>query len=405
MASANTVTSGVVYTHTDSTDLTTGARKRMVEDFIYSTDPKELPMRDIFGGYESFNPGSTKFEFVEDNHVAVKTTMSTTSVAAWNVGSTIADLEVADASIFCGGDILLTADGELVVVDFTTANIDESGNTIHVLGRGDLGSTESNANSTSDTIWIVGNAQLEGFTYGNYPRFTQRTTKTNYTQIYNEDISVSKSYNQVPKFGIKDEFKYQIQQTTLRQLKKLEMNVLYGNPNTGTLEGSATMPRTMGGIIGIGATAGYINIQTNTTNLSSADVTEDDINSAIQDCYDAGASVTDYVLICNSYPKKLISDFMTPYRKADFSEKKYGGVVDTMLCDFGTIDVAMNRYIKQSDILILPKKNFKIGAFRPFKFHDLPDTKDAFMASITGEYTCKLVNEEFCAYLYGGATS
>jgi hypothetical protein len=405
MASANTVTSGVVYTHTDSADLTTGVRKRMVEDFIYSTDPKEYPMREIFGGYESFNPGSTSFEFAEDNHVALKTTMSTTSVTAWNSSTTIVDLEVADASIFCGGDIILTANGELVIVDFTVANIDESGNTIHVLARGDLGSTESNANSTSDVLLIVGNCQLEGFTYGQYPRFTLRTTKTNYTQIMNEDISVSKSYNQVPKYGIKDEFKYQIKQATIRQLKKLEMNLLYGNPNSGTLEGSATQPRTFGGIIGVGTTATHMNIQTNTTDLSAADVSEDDINTEIQACFDAGASYTDYILICNSYNKKLISGFMTPYRRTDFAEKTYGGTVSAYECDFGKLDIMMNRYMKQSDILILPKANFKIGAYRPFKYHDLPDTKDAFMGSITGEYTCKLTNEEFCAYIYDTSTS
>lgn len=405
MASANTVTSGVVYTHSDSADITTGVRKRIVEDFIYSIDPKDLPMRDTFGGYESFNPESIAFEFAEDNQITLKTEMSSSSVSAWNVQGTIADLEVADASILCGGDILLTSDGEIVIVDFTVANIDESGNTFHALARGDLGSTESNANSVSDSLWIIGNCQLEGFTYGNYPRFTLRTTKKNYTQIFNVDISVSKSYNQVPKYGIKDEFKYQLSQGTIRQLKQLEMDVLYGSPNAGTLEGNGTHPRTMGGIIGIGSVAGYMNIQTNVIDLEGSDVTEDDINGAMQDTYDAGASVSDYVLMLNSHPKKIISGFMTPYRKADFDEKRYGSIVTSMYSDFGNVDVVLNRYMRQSDILILPRKNFKIGALRPFKYHDLPDTKDAFMGSVTGEYSCKLVNEEFATYLYNGALS
>lgn len=403
MASANTPTSGIVYTHSDANDLTTGVRRRIVEDFIYSTDPKELPMRDTFGGYEAFNPESIAFEFAEDNHVALKTAMGST-VTAWNANNTITNLEVADATLFCGGDIVLTADGEIVIVSFADGAIDESGNTIDVIARGDLGSTQSNANTAGDALYIIGNCQLEGFTYGQYPRFTLRTTKKNYTQIFNEDVSVSKSYNQVPKYGIKDELKYQIGQAQLRQAKKLEMAVIYGNPNIGTPEGDGTNPRTMGGIIGKGTTAGVMNIQTNVINLSGADVTEDDLNEALQATYDAGAPIGDYVLICNSHTKKVISDFMIPYRRTDFAEKQYGGIVDSFKSDFGNIDVILDRYLIQSDIIILPKKNFKIGALRPFKLHDLPDTRDAYMVSITGEYTCKLTNEEFCAYLYNAAT-
>lgn len=66
MASAATLTSGSSYVYSDSTDITSGARQRICENIIYSQDPKDLPLRDLFGGYENMPVKSTKIEHVED---------------------------------------------------------------------------------------------------------------------------------------------------------------------------------------------------------------------------------------------------------------------------------------------------------------------------------------------------
>ena len=66
MATSATVTLGAVYTHSDSADSTSGARKRICENIIYSQDPRDLPLRDYFGGYEKLPVESVKIEHVED---------------------------------------------------------------------------------------------------------------------------------------------------------------------------------------------------------------------------------------------------------------------------------------------------------------------------------------------------
>jgi len=71
------VTSGTEYVYSDSTDETTGARRRVIEDAIYSQDPLELPLRDYFGGYEKFKAKGIKFEIVEQNHVAIAGSIGT----------------------------------------------------------------------------------------------------------------------------------------------------------------------------------------------------------------------------------------------------------------------------------------------------------------------------------------
>jgi len=159
----------------------------------------------------------------------------------------------------------------------------------------------------------------------------------------------------------------------------------------------------LGGIIGKGSTAANINIQTNTTDLSSATLTEDHINTEMQAIYDAGGKPD--TIMCNSFNKKTISDFLLPYRRTDFDDKKYGGVVSSYENDFGIVQVLLNRYMLQSDVVILPKKNFSMGALRPFSVIDLPDNADKHMKTIVGELSCLLVDEEHSSYVYNTATS
>jgi hypothetical protein len=145
------LTSGTEYVYSDSTDATAGARRRVIEDAIYSQDPLDLPLRDYFGGYEKFKCKATKFEIVEQNHVAIASTIAT-AATGWNTGSDTAGLSVTDGDVFMIGDIILTADGEICVI----SDVTEASNTIDVYARGMLGSTESNTNSNSDAIYIIG---------------------------------------------------------------------------------------------------------------------------------------------------------------------------------------------------------------------------------------------------------
>ena len=116
MASAQTPTSTTSFVYSDTSDETSGARKRVIEDYIYSVDPKILPLRDWFGGYGKLPVTSIKQGFVEDSHIAIVTAMGTVSGGDWNSNGDTSALTVADGDILAIGDVLLTADGELVVV-------------------------------------------------------------------------------------------------------------------------------------------------------------------------------------------------------------------------------------------------------------------------------------------------
>ena len=88
MATSATATSGVEAVYSDTADLTSGAKRRGVEDLIYSQDPLDLPLRDYFGGYESLTVKSDVIEHIEDNHMAIATTIGT-AATGWNTGSVV----------------------------------------------------------------------------------------------------------------------------------------------------------------------------------------------------------------------------------------------------------------------------------------------------------------------------
>ncbi len=335
--------------------------------------------------------------------MAIDGAMSASDVSQWDANGATTGLEVTDASIFSGGDIVLTTTGEIVVVGWGTDSVDESLNELDVLARGDLGSTESNSNSTSSLLMIIGNAQLEGFTYGNYPRFKLKLAKKNFTQIFTDDISVTKSYEKAPKFGIAKETAHQLNMVQLRQAKLLERAVIYGGANAGTLEGTGSHPRAMYGLLAPGSTAAGIDIQTNTTNGASVEITEAVVKASMQTIYTAGGNPD--TMIVGAFNKGVISDWMLPYRRTDMESTRYNQVVNTFATDFGTVNIIIDRYMRASDIIILDKKNFSIGAYRPFEVIQLPNTKDSHRATVVGEYTCMLHNEEHASWIYDTSTS
>jgi len=400
MATTATATAGLEAVYSDTADLTSGAKRRIVEDIIYSQDPIDLPLRDYFGGYESLPVKSNVIEHLEDNHMAIAGTIGVAT--NWNNSAT-ESLPVATGTgeVYMVGDVLLTARGEVLVIKVVT----EGSDTIDVYVRGEGGSSDTTSHVADDALYIIGNAQLEGFTYGADPRFMTRTSKKNYTQIFEETLSVSKSYEEIAAkgslYGIKSEVKHQLKMKTLRQAKLLERAVLYGTYNETAAEGNASYPRLMCGIISAGT--GTIDIQTNTLDMNSAEITETNLNSEMQSIFDAGGKPD--TVICNSFNKGVISSWMTPFVRSDFNETQYGGVVDSYKNDFGVCSIILDRYMLASDVIILAKKNFKIGALRPFKIIDLPDDRDAFRQSLLGEYTCMLYNEEHGSFIYETSTS
>lgn len=380
-------TSGPFYSYLESQ--TTGLLKRSVDPIIQTIDPKFVPIREAFG-YNGFTADALKVEYLERNDTPIIGSIGT-AATQWNTTTEKTGLSVTDASVFCIYDVLLTADKEIVIV----SDLDESADTIDVISRADCLSTESVTNEDADAIYIIGHAELEGYTYGISPRFELAAQKYNYIQLFHQDIEVTDIMEAISKYGPKSLYSDELAKKTLRVAKLLEQALIYGGPQAG----NGSNPGTLCGLIGPGTETWQTNIQTNTTSVGGL-LTESNILDEQQTVYEKGGHID--LIMLPPKQKRRFSTFRGAQRRYRSGDEKIGDVIDTYFSDFGVIDLIINEYLLESDVILLEKKNFKVGPLTTLGFHTgvLPETKAAKQGYVKGYYTSMHFNEEHAAYMY-----
>src|SRR5882724_8265267 len=275
-----------------------------VADLVAINAPFETPLLDALGD-ATRPPRSTLHEWLED---ALLPNTDTVNDSSYGNALTDTTFNVSNASRFRVGDqIQLDNSTEVMLV---TA-VDTAGGTVSVV-RGYGGSTAT-ALANATPITILGNASLEGDDASS-ARFTARSRKINYTQIFASTVEVSGSELAVRQLGIKDELNYQKQQRTRELLRDLENCVINGRAPAATQEGSATVRRTMKGIIpfltsnkfapGVGGFP------------SDTSVTEEQINTALRNIWKQSSGQVDLIVV-GGVQKRAINQIVMPSRKFD----------------------------------------------------------------------------------------
>src|SRR5687768_13407648 len=202
-----------------------------VSDLIGINSPHETPLLDAIGD-PARSARSTVHEWLEDALVPNTDVVSSASGAS---------VVVTNIDRFRVGD-QVAVEGELLLV--TAIN---TGTATLTVTRGYGGSTQTTIGS-GDVLTNLGNAALEGDD-APAPRFTSRSRKTNFTQIFSAAVEVSGSELAVRQIGVRDELDYQKVQRTRELLRDLENSVINGIAPAATQQGSATVRRTMRGIV------------------------------------------------------------------------------------------------------------------------------------------------------------
>src|SRR6266436_1790103 len=175
-----------------------------VADLVAINAPFETPLLDALG--DATRPArATLHEWLEDTLLPNTDTVNDTVY-----GNTLTDTTfgVSNASRFRVGD-QIQLDGSTEVMLVTA--VDTAGGTVTVV-RGYGGSTAT-ALANAVAISILGNAALEGDDASS-ARFTARSRRVNYTQIFASTVEVSGSELAVRQLGVKDELNYQKAQRT-----------------------------------------------------------------------------------------------------------------------------------------------------------------------------------------------
>ena len=240
-------------------------------------------------------------------------------------------------------------------------------------------------------LTIIGNAALEG-AESPKARFSVRTRKGNYTQIFTSSVEVSGSDLAASHLGLSDEMDYQKQERLREMIRDLENTIVNGAMASVNPEGTSATPRTLKGIIQHIAsnkfTAGLGDIQ-------SQELSETTINYCLENIWKRSSGNVDLIVV-NGSQKRKINAMLNSSRRYASSEDSYRNMVNVMETDFGVCKVIMTRWMPQDSVLFLDSSRIDVMplAGRSFHYKPMASRGDFESGEIIGEYTLEMKNEE-----------
>ncbi len=357
-----------------------------VADVIGIVSPFETPLLDHLGDARRAAQ-STVHEWLED------TLLPNSDVLADQTFTpdpqTATNLVVGNAARFREGDQLRpegSAERMLVLAVVGEAIVVQRG----------YGGTAPEAVASGQTLRILGNAAFEG---ADRPqaRFTSRRRRRNYTQIFTAGIDVSGSQRAAQTIGVADELEYQKQERLRELLRDLESSVINGVAPASGGQGSATVRRTMQGILAMLEThrlrPGEGALPPG-SGKGGDGLTESVLNAALRAVWEESSGTVDTIVVGGAQ-KRRINGFASHLRGYQPEDVRYRDMVSIYESDFGVCRVVLSRWMPADQILLLDSSRVSVLPLsgRSFHYRALAPTGDADTGMVVGEYTLELMNE------------
>jgi hypothetical protein len=351
-----------------------------VSDLVGIVSPTETLLLDAIGD-PLREARSTYHEWLEDSLVPNKDTINDGTISDPD-GET--SFDVANGGRFRAGDQIQT-DGseELMLVTGVSSN------TITVV-RGYAGTTPENI-ANGQVIHILGNAALEG---DDKPaaRFTNRLRCGNYTQIFTAAVEVSGTNIAASHLSISDEMDYQKGERLRELVRDLENTVINGGQPSSNPQGSASVRRSMKGIIPHIAT--HIYRPGDSGFPSGTGLDEAKINYVLRQIWENSSGNVDLIVV-GGYQKRKINSFLSASRSFGPADTAYTDMVSVYESDFGVCRIIASRWVPQDAVLLLDSSRISVLplAGRSFHFKPLASSGDYECGQLIGEYTLEFRNE------------
>jgi hypothetical protein len=351
-----------------------------VSDLVGVVSPHETPLLYALG-YPARPARATVHEWLEDTLLPNTDTINDST---YTDAAADTQFVVTNGSRFRPGDqIQVDASAEVMLVTAVATN------TLTVV-RGYGATTPANL-ANGLVLHILGNAALEGDA-ADAARFTARTRKTNYTQIFSSTVEVSGSELAVRQLAVADELDYQKQQRLRELLRDLENCVINGRSAAVNPEGSASVRRTMKGAIGFISTNRFI---PGTGSFpSDAGLTEEQLNFALRSIWENSNGHVDLIVV-NGQEKRWINEFVGTNRRFTPEAQKFTSLISQYESDFGVCQVVMSRWVPSGSVLLLDSSRIEVMPLsgRSFQYKPLGVTGDRQSGQVIGEYTLEMRNE------------
>ncbi|MFN3167515.1 MAG: DUF5309 family protein [Phycisphaeraceae bacterium] len=357
-----------------------------VGDIVGIVSPYETPLLDHLGDPQR-TATSTVHQWLEDQLLPNTDTIDDASISA---PTSETSFDVANGERFRVGDqVQPQGSGEVLFVSAV------SGNTLTVT-RG-YGGTTPEAIADEQALQILGNAALEG---DDAPvvRFTNRTRRSNYTQIFTAGVEVSGSQLAAKQAAVADEMDYQKQERLRELVRDLENSVINGVAPASDPQGSASVRRSMRGIIP--------SIQTNLDDAGAASLTEDRLNRVMRSIWEQSNGGVDTILV-GGFQKRAINNFIAASRGYDDKSTRFRDMVGVYESDFGVCRVVLSRWVPIDSVVLLDSSRIDVLPLsgRSFHYKPLSADGDRERGQVIGEYTLELRNETAHGVISNLATS
>ena len=334
---------------------------------------------------------SNRYDWIEKD--LLPETFSTSSAIASNAGGAIGIEVGANAGLIRVGDVFRIPDngGEHIRV----VSIGTSAATIFV-ERGYAG-TSANSAAAGKELYFIGSAVEEGSAIRKQRR-TTRVRNDNYTQVFREDIKVSRQFNNANLVASDAPSPYieEVTDKTSEVLKQLERSVLMGRTNGNTI-GADDNETTMAGI--------YSSIATNV--VSHATMTTSFLNYMIEQVLDytePEAHESDYAIWCGNTAYNKLSGTRSSEIEREAMDSSTGVMKPTMFYSaYGNYQVKRNRHLPKGSIIFVRRDLIEVANFAGLSFgaREYDNGESSQTGYVEGTYGLRFKNEKHAAVWNG----
>ena len=359
-----------------------------VSDIIGIVSPYETPLLDHLGDAKRAAM-STVHEWIEDALLPNKGQINQTVFNPDPQSET--SITVDDVSVFRVGDLVRPGNSSEVMMVLAIV----SGTNQLVSARG-YGATVAATLADNMELTILGNAALEGDDAPD-ARFTNRSRKSNFTQIFTAGIDVSGSLQASRAYGIADEVDYQKQERMRELLRDLENCVINGVAPVSSGQGSSTVRRSMNGLVHSMESNLFVPGQGGIPvgdGTGSDELNEEILNAALKQIWDQSSGAIDTIVVGGAQKRK-INGFATGSRAYLPDDQTYSDMISVYESDFGVCRVVMSRWVPSDSLLLLDSSRISVLPMqgRSFHYKPLAATGDSIAGQVIGEYTLEMKNE------------
>jgi len=327
-----------------------------IDELIYILTPEDLPLlsgigSDGLGVIGKAPVDNTVFYWMEEDVPLPRGT------AAEALDNSETDLTVAT------GDAVKFAVGDAIRIDDEILTVSAVNTTTEVLTvvRGALGTTPATHVDASEIVGL-GTVLAEG-SIGS-ANFQGRDKYSNYTQIFSKKLTVSRTEQSIPKYGVPNELNKQMRNAMLHCNVGIEQAALYGIK----YEDSATRVRSTGGL------NYYITSNVDTT---SDWLTVSNIETQQQAAYDNGG----YFEFIAARPAhfQALNNIMGNERVQTVTvedARRGRRRAQVVMTEFGEVTLVRNRYVRKNEAFAYNRDNFIQRVFQPLVAQKLAKTDD-----------------------------